>query len=77
MPHARHADARCSRGYGSTSSSHHRMNGSTVIGPVVTMRRYGAKTRALAMGHHRTSTRPRMYFCGTGPKKRLSELLFR
>ena len=35
------------------------------------------KTRAWGTGHHRTWTLPMMYFFGTMPQWRLSELLFR
>ncbi len=34
-------------------------------------------TRASVSGHHRSWTRPMMYFSGTCPQCRLSELLFR
>ena len=43
----------------------------------VRMGRVGQKTRAWGTGHHRTWTLPMMYFFGTMPQWRLSELLFR
>jgi|SRR5687768_12992224 hypothetical protein len=38
---------------------------------------YGQKMCAVGIGHHRTCTFPMMYFFGTKPQCRLSELLFR
>jgi hypothetical protein len=35
------------------------------------------KTWAVGIGHHRSCTLPMMYFFGTKPQWRLSELLFR
>ena len=37
----------------------------------------GQNTRAVGIGHHRSCTRPMMYFFGTMPQWRLSELLLR
>ena len=48
--------------------------GRRMIGVVVWA---GQKTRAWGTGHHRTCTLPMMYFFGTMPQCRLSELLLR
>ena len=37
----------------------------------------GQNTCAVGIGHHRSCTLPMMYFFGTNPQWRLSELLFR
>src|SRR5215510_9688532 len=41
------------------------------------LQRESQNTRACGMGHQRSWTRPMMYFFGTIPQCRLSELLFR
>jgi len=46
--------------------------------PAIGARSIGRQnTRAVGIGHHRSWTRPMMYFFGTMPQWRLSELLFR
>ena len=51
---------------------------SSLVAPRHSRREDGAQnTCAVGMGHQRSCTRPMMYFFGTKPQWRLSELLFR